>query len=146
METIQMIQKAAAMGSWWLAASSWWCAHSCIMSPEKFFCETSNHPGDSAPFSPDMALWDFWIFLKLKSPLKGKRFQTVDEIQENMMRQLMAIGRTAWGPKCLLWRGLRHPCRMYDVSYILYFLQKMSLFFILHGFIPSGQNSQPFSY
>ena len=31
-ETVWMIQKAAAMGSWWLAASSWQCAHSCITS------------------------------------------------------------------------------------------------------------------
>ena len=28
---------------------------------------------------------DFCFFPKLKSPLKGKRFQTVNEIQENMM-------------------------------------------------------------
>ena len=45
-------------------------------------------------YSPDLALWDFWIFLKVKSPFKGKRFQTVNEIQENTMGQLIAIGRT----------------------------------------------------
>ena len=28
---------------------------------------------------------------KLKSPLKGKRFQTIDEIQENTIGQLMPI-------------------------------------------------------
>ena len=49
METIRMIQKAAAMGNWWLAASSQQCAHSCLLShAEGFFCETSNHSGDSA--------------------------------------------------------------------------------------------------
>jgi hypothetical protein len=26
------------------------------------------------PYSPDMAPSDFWLFPKLKSPLKGKRF------------------------------------------------------------------------
>ena len=31
----------------------------------------------------DLVLCDFQLFHKLKSPLKGKRFQTVDEIQEN---------------------------------------------------------------
>ena len=46
------------------------------------------------PYSPDLAPCDFWLFLKLKSPLKGERFQAVDEIQENMMGQLIAIGRT----------------------------------------------------
>ena len=37
------------------------------------------------PYSPDLAPCGFWLFPKLKSPLKGERFQTVDEIQENMM-------------------------------------------------------------
>ena len=35
---------------------------------------------------------DFWTFSKLKSPLKGNRFQTISEIQENTTGQLMAIG------------------------------------------------------
>ena len=51
------------------------------------------------PYSPDLLHWDFWFFQKLKSPLKRKKFQTVDEIQENMTGQWMAMGRTVWGPK-----------------------------------------------
>ena len=46
------------------------------------------------PYSPDLVPCDFWLFSKLKSPLKGKRFQTFDEIQENMTGQLMVIVRT----------------------------------------------------
>ena len=46
------------------------------------------------PYSLDLVPCDFWLFPKLKPPLKGKRFQTVSEIQENTMGQLMAIGRT----------------------------------------------------
>ena len=46
------------------------------------------------PHSPDLAPRNFWLFPKLKSLLKGKRFQTIDEIQENMTGQLMVIGRT----------------------------------------------------
>ena len=34
-------------------------------------------------YSPDLVPYDFWLFPKLKSPLKGKRFQTINEIQEN---------------------------------------------------------------
>ena len=44
-------------------------------------------------YRADLAPCNFWLFPKLKSPLKGKRFQTVDEIQENRMGQLMATGR-----------------------------------------------------
>ena len=98
-ETICMIQKATTVGSWWLTTSSQQHTHSCIMSSEEFFGETSNHSGDSAPLQPRSGALRLWLFPKLKSPLKGKRFQTVDEIQENMMEQLMATGRTVWGPK-----------------------------------------------
>ena len=58
METIQMIQKAAAMGNQWLAAPSWQCAHLCITTPAEIFGETSNHPGDSSLLQPRFgALW-----------------------------------------------------------------------------------------
>ena len=83
-------------------------------------------------YSPDLALCNFWLFPKLfpfkgvKSLLKGKRFQTVNEIQENMMGQLMAIGRFVWDSKVtrwLLWRGLRCHCPKYNVFCILYLPQ-----------------------
>ena len=47
-EAIRMIQKATVMGIWWLAASSWQCACSCIISHADIFGKTSNHPGASA--------------------------------------------------------------------------------------------------
>ena len=114
METL-WIQKATAMGNWWLAASSsWQHACSCITSRAEFFGKTSNHPGDSAPLQPR---FDFWLFPKLKSPLKGKRLQTVGEIQENMMGQLMASGWTVWGSKVPTWKGTEM-----SLSYIQCFL------------------------
>ena len=94
LETIWMIQKAAAVGSWRLAGSSGQCAHSCIMSQAECFGETSNHPGDSPTYSPDLVACDFWLLPKVKSPLKGKRFQTVGEVWENTTGQLMAVWRT----------------------------------------------------
>ena len=111
-----MIQKASAMGNWWLAASSQHRACSCILSCAEFFGETSNHPGDSGPLQPRFDALDFWLFPKLKSPLKGKRFQTIDEIQENTMGQLMAIERTVWGPKVPTFEqdwGIIVPCTMF---------------------------------
>jgi len=35
------------------------------------------------PYSPDLGPADFFLFSKLKSSLKGRRFQTVEEIEEN---------------------------------------------------------------
>ena len=46
------------------------------------------------PYKTDLALCNFWLFPKLKSPLKGNRFQTFDEIQKNRAGQLMATGKT----------------------------------------------------
>jgi len=43
------------------------------------------------PYSPDLAPADFFLFPKLKSTLKGHRFQTVEEIEENSIRDLRAI-------------------------------------------------------
>ena len=84
---------------------------------QSFFDKTSNHPGDSAPLSPDLVPCNFWLFPKLKSPLKGKGFQTLNEIQENTMGQLMVTGRTVWGPKVPTLKGTE-----VSLSYIQCFL------------------------
>ena len=68
-------------------------------------------------YSPDLAPCDFWLFPKLKSPLKGKSFQVVNEIQENMMGQLTANGRTVWGPKVPTLKGTEA-----SFSYVRWFL------------------------
>ena len=43
------------------------------------------------PFSPYLAPADFCLFPKLKSSLKGRRFQTVEEMEGNSIRDLRAI-------------------------------------------------------
>ena len=137
-ETIEIIQKAAAMGNWWLAISSWQCACTCTPSCAVFFCKTSKCPDDSAHLQHRFgALW-YWLFPKLQSPLKETRFQSIDEIQENTMGHLIEIltkfCRVFWTveemlgelcdvPRCLLWRGLRCHCPMYNVSCTFYLLQ-----------------------
>jgi len=37
------------------------------------------------PYSPDLAPADFFLFPKLKSTLKGRQFQTIEEIKENSL-------------------------------------------------------------
>ena len=71
-------------------------------------------------YSPDLVLCNFCIFPKLKSPLKVMRFQTTNEIQENMTGQLIVTGKTVWGPKVLTLKGTEVHCPMYNVSWILY--------------------------
>ena len=113
-----MIQKAAAMGNWWLAASSQKRTCSCITSHAECFGNISNHPGDRASTAKTLVPCNFWLFPKLKSPLRGKRFQIIDEIQDNMTGQLIVIGRTVEVPRWLLWRGLRFHWPTCNVSCI----------------------------
>ena len=137
-ETIRMIQKAAAIGSWWLAASSWQRARSCITSSAEFFGNTSNHPGDSAPLEPRFgALW-LLTFPKTKITFEGKDFRPsvrCRKIQQGNWRQLRELCEV---PRCLLWRDwgvtvlcvLYPKCLMFLVSYIfnkcLYFSYYMA--------------------
>jgi transposase len=49
------------------------------------------------PYSPDLAPADFILFPKLKSSLKGRRFQTVEEIEENSLRKTRSRTRSRAG-------------------------------------------------
>jgi len=43
------------------------------------------------PYSPDLAPCDFFLFPKLKLRMKGRRFDTIQEIQEESQRVLDTI-------------------------------------------------------
>ena len=57
------------------------------------------------PYSPDLVPCDFWIFQKLKSPLKGKRFQTINVIQEKRMAHLMTNEREDFAEYFEQWKS-----------------------------------------
>jgi hypothetical protein len=44
-----------------------------------------------APCSPDMAPCDFWLFPKLKRPLKGSRFDSREDIMRNATKELRSL-------------------------------------------------------
>jgi len=48
------------------------------------------------PYSPDWTPAEFFLFLKLKTTLKGCRFQTIEEIQENAIRESRATAESAF--------------------------------------------------
>ena len=98
-ETIPMIQKATAMGNWWLAASLCQHACSCVTSCAEIFGETSNHPGDSAPLQPRFCALQLLAFPESKITFEREEISDHWWVQENMIGQLMVIGRTVWGPK-----------------------------------------------
>ena len=88
---IQMSEKATAMGNYWLAASSWQHACSCTCLVQNVFVKHQITQVTHPHYNPDLVPCNFWLLPKLKSPLKGKRFQTIREVQENTTGQLMAI-------------------------------------------------------
>jgi transposase len=55
--------------------------------PAKHQTSVVPHP----PYSSDLATAEFFLFPKLKTSLKGRRFQAAVEIQENATRELRAI-------------------------------------------------------
>ena len=105
-ETIQMTQKAAAMGSWLLAASSQHTC-SCITSHAEFLVKHQITEETQPPYSPDLAPCDFRLIPKLKSLLKGRdirqllRFRKIqrssDGDGENCVRSQGAYFEGDWG-------------------------------------------------
>ena len=104
-ETIWMIQKAAAMGNWWLAASSWQCTCSGIVSHAKIFGETSNHPGDSVPLQPRSgALW-LLAFPKTKNSFEREEISDCWWDSGKYDRAANGARRTVWDPKVPTLKG-----------------------------------------
>jgi transposase len=62
------------------------------------------------PYSPDLAPADFFLFPKLKTTLKGHRFQTIEEIQENATRELRAITENALQEAFQQWKKHWERC------------------------------------
>ena len=48
------------------------------------------------PYTPDLAPADYFLFPKLKFPLKGRHFQTVEDIQCAVTRGFNNISKTAF--------------------------------------------------
>jgi histone-lysine N-methyltransferase SETMAR len=46
---------------------------------------------DHLPYSPDLAPADFWLFPKLKSVMKGKRFSDIEDIKSPVKKFLTCI-------------------------------------------------------
>jgi transposase len=55
-------------------------------------------------YSPDLAPADFFLFPKLKSTLKGRHFDTFDEIQKNSTKDLFAIPKEASQKAFQIWQ------------------------------------------
>jgi len=62
------------------------------------------------PYFPDLAPVDFFVFPKLKSSLKGHRFQTVEEIEENSTWDLRTIPQNMFQDSFQNWNKRWERC------------------------------------
>jgi hypothetical protein len=62
------------------------------------------------PYSSDLAPAEFFLFPKLKTTLKGRSFQTIEQIQENAIRELRAITESALQKAFQQWKKRWERC------------------------------------
>ena len=62
------------------------------------------------PYFLDLAPADFFLFLKLKSSLKGRRFQTVEETDENSTWDIRAIPQNTFQDVFQNWKKRWERC------------------------------------
>jgi len=62
------------------------------------------------PYSSDLAPCDFWLFPKLKRPLRGHRFDTIEEIRTESLRALKAIPKIDFNNCFENWKKRWHKC------------------------------------
>jgi len=69
------------------------------------------------PYSPGLVPADFFLFPKLKSTLKGRRFNTFDEIQKNSTKELFAILKEVFQKAFQSWQKRWERCVASDGNY-----------------------------
>jgi len=73
----------------------------------------TNHETTVVPQPPSLQIWPlrpFFLFSKLKSSLKGRRFQKVEEIEENWIRDLPAIPQNTFQDVFQNWKKRWERC------------------------------------
>jgi hypothetical protein len=61
------------------------------MAVQQFLAEKKITHAAPSLYSPDLAPCDFWLFPKLKTGFRGRRFATADDIKENAEAGLRAM-------------------------------------------------------
>jgi len=84
----------------------------------EFFTKHETTVVPQPPYSPDLAPADFFLFPKWKSSLKGCRFQTVEEIKENSIRDLRAVPQNTFQDALQKWKKRWERCIKSGGEYI----------------------------
>ena len=74
------------------------------------FAKNSTNIVPQPAYSPDLAPCDFWLFPKLKRPLRGNRFESIEDIKRESKRALMAIPESGYLACFEDWKKRWHKC------------------------------------
>jgi transposase len=81
------------------------------------FAKNSTHIVPQPPYSPDLAPCDFWLFPKLKRPLRGHRFDSIEEIQAESEKALKTIPEIDFNNCFEDWKKRWHRCIVSEGDY-----------------------------
>lgn len=91
-------------------------AHASLLVRE-FLAKNNTTILPQPPYSPDLAPCDFFLFPKLKRPMKGRRYATIEEIKTASKEELNKITKNDFS-KCFEdWKKRYHKCIMSDGDY-----------------------------
>ncbi|XP_037504875.1 protein GVQW3-like [Rhipicephalus sanguineus] len=77
---------------------------------QTFLAKSQTPLVQQAPYSPDMAPCDFWLFPKLKRTLRGERFQTREDIMAATTAELNSIPKEAFSECFQQWQHRWEKC------------------------------------
>ena len=115
-EIIGMIQKATAMGNWWLEGSLRHHDYSCITC-HAIFLRNIKSPRGLSPFIDKICTMQLVAFPKTRITSVREEISDHRWDSGNTTGQLMGTGRTVWGPNVLIWKGTE-----VSLSYVQRFL------------------------
>lgn len=104
-----------ANNSWFLHHDNAPCHTAFVLCD--FFAKNSTHIVPQPPYSPDLAPCDFWLFSKLKRPMRGRRFDTIEEIKTESKKVLKAIPEKDYSDCFEDWKKRWQKCVLSDGDY-----------------------------
>ena len=84
----------------------------------RVFGETSNHSGDSFPLQARFGT--LWLLAFSKTKITFEREKISMRFRKIQWGSWWRLGELYEVPRCLLWRGLRHHCPVYNLSGIFF--------------------------
>ena len=107
-----------ATGDWQLHHNN---THTHVSQLVQSFGERSNPPGESAPLQPRFGALRLLAFPKTKITFEsGETSDCWVRFRKIIRGSWWRLGELCEVPRCLLWRGLRCHCPVYNVSWIFF--------------------------